>query len=145
MGCESRTDSLTSSNNKIITFDEIQRLVRKLLLLDSRNNFDIRPGSQLNTYDSWCRNGECKLLPPKYTSRRDSFSVIKTAEYVKICKKGAVTYFSRYNPRILLNDTEEKSKILSVSPVTRPKFKPGTSQIQVWSASKPAELNSKKG
>jgi hypothetical protein len=93
MGRESRTDSLTSSNNKIITFDEIQRLVRKPSLLGSRNNFDIRPGSQLNTYNSWCRNRECKLLPPKYTSGRDSFSVIKTAEYVKICEKAAVTYF----------------------------------------------------
>jgi hypothetical protein len=114
MGHESRTDSLTSSNKKITTFDEIQRLVRKLSLLVSRNNFDIRTGSQLSTYNSWCRIRECKLLLPKYTSGRDSFSVIKTAECVKICKEAAVKYFSRYNPRILLHDTEGKSKILSV-------------------------------
>jgi hypothetical protein len=93
MGFESKTDSLTSSYNKIIAFDEIQRLVGKLSLLVSRNNFDIRPGSQLNTYNSRCRNRECKLLPPKYTSGRDSFSAIKTAEYLNICKEAAVTYF----------------------------------------------------
>lgn len=92
MGRELRTGSLMSSNNKIIAFDEIQRLVRKPSLLVSSNNFDIRPGNQLNTYNSWCRNRECKPLRPIYTSE-DSFSVIKTAVYVKICKKAAVTYF----------------------------------------------------
>ena len=68
-------------------------------------------------------------LPPNYTPGSDSLSVIKTAEYAKICKEAAVTYFSRYNPRIFLNDTEENSKILSAYPVTRSKFKPGKSKM----------------